>query len=145
MSGHEDYLIALSEQLCPISWDEGLSSLSPSEQIFVTVWELEAEINNGGFSQYYFNSAGDNAKAVVEALEAIGAPLMAGIVRLANALFPEGPPSDQDERTDLLNSLDSETEEALDGLTGEFCAYPENLSDLLHEFVQEHQDAIRGS
>lgn len=145
MSAHEDYLIALSKQLCPLSWDEGLSNLSPEEQVFVTVWELEAEVNNGGLAQYYFNSAGDNAQQVVGSLEAVGAPSMASIVTQANALFPGGPPSDQDQRTEGLDSLDSEAEEALDRLTGEFCAYPENLSELLHDFVQEHHDDIRGS
>lgn len=35
--------------------------LSERDRVLVCVVELEAEINNGGFSQYYFNSAGDLA------------------------------------------------------------------------------------
>ena len=46
--------------------------------------ELEAEINNGGFDQYFFNSAGDKAAEAINALEAIGAnkqPLSFGSMR----------------------------------------------------------------
>jgi len=145
MSERESYLIALSEQLCPLSWDGGLASLSPPEQVFVTIWELEAEVNNGGFTQYYTNSAGDHAERAAQSLETIGAPSMAGIVRRANALFPGGPPRDRDQRSDVLQSLGVELEESLDRLTERFCAYPEDLSELLYRFVRSHCEAIRGA
>ena len=34
---------------------------------------LEAEVNNGGFDQYFYNSAGDNTAETIQALETIGA------------------------------------------------------------------------
>jgi hypothetical protein len=37
------------------TWD----ALSDRDRILITVWELEADVNNGGFDQYFFNSAGD--------------------------------------------------------------------------------------
>ena len=39
----------------------GVKALSPGERVFLYVWNLEAEVNNGGFEQFYLNSAGDNA------------------------------------------------------------------------------------
>jgi hypothetical protein len=37
------------------------------------VSNLEAEINNGGFDQYFFNSTGDRTAETIRALELIGA------------------------------------------------------------------------
>ena len=145
MSDIENYLIGISDQLCPLSWDGGFANLSKAEQVFVAVWELEAEINNGGFSQYYWNSAGDQGALVPDALETIGAPTMAGIVRRTNALFPNGPSADRDEREAFLSSAGSELDEQFDSLTDEFCAYPENLSTLLNDFVLANRPDIRGA
>jgi hypothetical protein len=61
--------------------------------VFVCVWELEADVNNGGFDQYYFNSSGDLAGDAVESLNAIGAKNTADVVRQANALFGAGGPA----------------------------------------------------
>ncbi len=70
------------------------------------VEELEAEVNNGGFDQYFFNSSGENAAAVIGALDKIGATKTAGIVRAACEKFPGGmPPADWIARQAVL--LDS--------------------------------------
>lgn len=37
------------------------------------MWELEAEVNNGGFIRFYSNSTGDRARETAAALRAIGA------------------------------------------------------------------------
>ena len=39
----------------------GYEKLTWPEKVFVCVWGLEGEVNNGGFDQYYFNSSGDHA------------------------------------------------------------------------------------
>ena len=41
---------------------------------------LEGEVNNGGFHQYFYNSAGDRTAETIQALEIIGAFAMADIV-----------------------------------------------------------------
>jgi len=142
MSQRENELIALSEQLCPMSWDHGLESLSDAEQVFVTIWELEAEVNNGGFSQYYWNSAGDHAEQAVTSLETIGAPKMADIVRQANAVFLDGPPEDQERRIEFLEALEADA--TFNRLTEKFCAYPENLSQLLYDYVRANLRGFQG-
>src|SRR5262245_24322969 len=71
----------------------GFEKLSAPEKVFQCVWGLEAEVNNGGFSKFYFNSAGDHAADTVKSLEAIGAEHTANLVRRANALFGEAGPS----------------------------------------------------
>src|SRR5262245_26824721 len=101
----EAFLIALSDRLWPIA-HERFADLSPSEQVFILVWEVEAEVNNGGFNQFFFNSAGDRASATVAALRTIGAERMASIVDRANASFPDGPPVDRSIRQELLETID---------------------------------------
>ena len=51
----------------------GLEGLSPEERVVHCVWWLEAEVNNGGFDQFFFNSAGGAVPETLEALEWIGA------------------------------------------------------------------------
>lgn len=59
------------------------TQLSKQERVILAVWQLEAEVNNGGFDQYFRNSAGEHAPCAIEALEEIGAPNCAAIVRRA--------------------------------------------------------------
>ena len=56
--------------------------LSPEEKVFLHVWELEAEVNNGGFEQYFINSSGGHAAKIAESLEAIGAVQAAAIAKM---------------------------------------------------------------
>src|SRR5215472_15377858 len=42
------------------------------QQVFSAIWEVESEVNNGGFSQYFSNSSAESASFVVEAFETIG-------------------------------------------------------------------------
>ena len=42
------------------------------QEVTSLIEDLEAEINNGGFHQYFYNSAGDNTAETIQALETIG-------------------------------------------------------------------------
>lgn len=146
MSEIDGYLISLSEKICPRLWDGGWDALSHAEQVFACVWQLEAEINNGGFNQFYSNSAGDFATETVNALEEIGAAHTAEIVRQANALFESGePPRDCEEREEALETIRDDHEDDLDTLNTAFYEYQDNLSELLHAFVMNHRADIRGA
>ena len=140
MSGQETFLIELSDRLVPLLWEEPAPRLSAAERVFIVIWQLEAEINNGGFAQYYDNSAGDRAGEAPAALVAIGAHHTAEIVRSANALFAGGPPADRDARGRALEAI---AEAALEELDTAFLAYEDDLSTLLYTYVQQHRDQIR--
>ena len=97
--------------------------------------ELEAEVNNGGFDQYFYNSAGDNTAETIQALEAIGALHMASIVKRAAAKFPGGmPPKERFAQQDILLEFFPKAA-AFEELDNEFYAYPDDLSALLKKFV----------
>ena len=124
---------AALERLRAASFDE----LSEKDQVLVTIWGLEADINNGGFDQYFFNSSGDHAFFAERALRIIGAHRMADIVARAVALFGDaGVPRDRDERQDLLlDHVGVENEDELDALDTEFYDYPDDISALVEAYL----------
>jgi len=93
--------------------------------------DLEAEINNGGFDQFFFNSSGDKTAETIAALEVIGASHTAGIVRNAAARFPGGmPPTDRDERQNLLAGSVSPDSDAFEDEDAAFLEYRDDLESL---------------
>ena len=86
--------------------EHGYEALSPEEMVGVGVWLLEAEVNNGGFDQYYFNSAGELAIPTVTALRTIGAERTACLLAAANSEFPNSlPPVDRTMRQKKLDEI----------------------------------------
>lgn len=62
-----------ARQLLDQRWrDVSFSDLLKSEQSFIHIWALQAEVNNGGFAIYFDNSSGDTALQTQTALEEIG-------------------------------------------------------------------------
>jgi hypothetical protein len=112
-------------------WHLDFDELSPAEQTFRAIWELEGEVNAGGFDQYLFNSSGDTAFAIVEALQAIRADSAARMAAAANALFlGSSPPRDAPQDSHFLPSSGLSGESRWRGLTQEFLLYPDSLTDL---------------
>src|SRR5687768_15196846 len=123
-------------------WDQGFEVLDQREQLLVTIWGLEADVNNGGFDQYYFNSYGDLAQHCPGALRLIGANRTAELVELANAAFgTEGPPQNREERQDRLDEIRDTATPMWDSLEQEFYGYPDDLSELL----RLHLEGSRGA
>jgi len=93
--------------------------------------ELESEINNGGFDQFFFNSAGDHTEDMIRALVKIGAVHTADIVSRAASIFPSGmPPKDRDTRQELLEEI-SPNSDSFEDFDEEFLAYEEDLASLV--------------
>jgi hypothetical protein len=94
-------------------------------QVINFVEELEAEVNNGGFHQYFNNSSGDNTAEAIEALEIIGASAAANLLRQAAAMFPGNMPlKNREKRLEILMDKFPDTDE-FDDLDNEFYAYPD--------------------
>jgi hypothetical protein len=97
--------------------------------------DLEAEINNGGFDQFFFNSAGDRAAETIIALKEIGAVHTANIVLAACSKFPEGmPPKDRYSRQDLLEQV-SPDNEAFEEEDAAFYEYKDDLASLVANYL----------
>jgi hypothetical protein len=140
-TGTEIDLIRISEAVWAREAAVGVKALSPAERVFLYVWNLEAEVNNGGFEQFYLNSAGDNAIDTPAALREIGATAAAAIVEAANSVFSSpGPPSDRDARTKALERLGTPATDALNALDARFYEYPDNLAAMLTTFVERNRE-----
>ena len=88
-------------------WERmGYDALLPEERDFILVWWLEAEASNGTLHQYFTNSTGDSAIDTLAALERIGAPSAAQVLRDAMKLFGDEPyPTDRKQRNKSLDLL----------------------------------------
>jgi len=129
-------LIEAFEEACARAAGRDIAQVSARDRALVVIWGIEAEVNNGGFDQYYFNSAGDYARCAPAALHEIGAHKMAQIVERANALFgPDGPPADRDERDGALFRITEGDAEAWEQLDREFHAYPDDIEALLLKYL----------
>jgi len=134
-------LIRLSESDRTRFGKEDFQTQSTPQKVFSAIWAVEAEVNNGGFSQYFFNSSSETAAFVVEALETVGAPRTAEICsRAIAAAFPEGLPSEPGQFRPAAAEFSDETLEKLDTLDREFYQYPHNLTDLLFAYVSGHPE-----
>ena len=82
--------------------------LTQADKRLLALGGLRAEVNNGGFDQYFFNSAGDLVADAVEAAEAVGVTELASLIRRGLDLLNVQDPADRAARQDALNNLDPE-------------------------------------
>ena len=127
-------------------WDEPLDRLSPAEKTFRVVWDLEAQVNNGGFEQYFSSGASDGAPHVEDALRGLGATQCADIVAQAIATLPPGTDlGDADAIYDAVDALVQADENVFAAIDAAFYDYPDDLSGLLYAHVVAYRESIRGS
>jgi Domain of unknown function (DUF4375) len=67
-------LIGLSESDKTQFGKGAFAQQSTPQKVFSSIWALESEVNNGGFTQYFLNYSCETTSFVSEALETIGAP-----------------------------------------------------------------------
>jgi hypothetical protein len=114
---------------------------SEAQKVFSAIWELEGEVNNGGFNLYFHNSDSDMIAYAPIALRVIGASSCADIVGRAIALIAALPPT-QDGRRSALDAMSEEAQDLLAALNSEFFAYPDDLIEMLFEFVYQHPESF---
>jgi hypothetical protein len=131
-------LIRLSESDKTKFGKQDFARQSVPQKVFSAIWQVEAEVNNGGFSQYFLNSIDESASFVVEALATIGAPKTADICRRAIVTaFPDGLPGAFESIRSAAADFSDQTLTKLESLDQEFFSYPHNLTDLLFAYVSE--------
>ena len=136
-----EILIELSESKMTKVGKKEFATQSFPQKVFSAIWEVESEVNNGGFSQYFLNDSAESAYFVVGALEEIGAPKTAYICQRAiAAAFPSGPPETVDSIRSAASAFSEEILEELEPIDQEFLSYPHNLTDLLFAYVKAHPD-----
>jgi hypothetical protein len=142
MSSTKNHILTrLSESPQTKFGKEEFASQSVPQKVFSALWEVESEVNNGGFSQYFVNSSAESAHFVADALRMIGAPKTADICdRAIAAAFPTGLPQSEEAIRSAAADFSDEVLEKLEPLDQEFFSYPHNLTDLLFAYVSQRPE-----
>jgi len=140
ISEDDAILCSVCDRVSARAEEVGFENLTRPEQVFDAIWWLEAEVNNGGFDQYMFNSAGDRCELVLDALAEVGAHATAEICREMYAMMPDGRPStDRFTRQDQLelahSTMGEEFGERCTALDHRFYDTEDDLRTLMVAYV----------
>ncbi len=141
MSGDTDKLIIELDTYINKICDYGafLEKLNQPQKIFYFNQQLEREINNGGFDQYFVNSSGGFAHETVLSLIEIGANKTADILQLAIDEFPDSIVSKEElERREIMENFEEKTGQVWNQLDEKFLAYEDNLYELNLLFIKQN-------
>ena len=138
--------VLLNRQVLPVPYPESFDDIvvtgridlarHPVQvQVALCVHRLEAEVNNGGFHQFFLNSSAEIVPHTLHALSVIGAPRTKRLLEEAIAVaFPSGYPADPADIQAALADFDDVADE-LERLDSEFCLYNEPLTDLVNAYL----------
>lgn len=125
------------------SHGDQMDNLTEPQKFFFYNQNLEKEINNGGFDQYFFNPTGEYAHETVRSLMEIGAHKTANILQRAINVFPnQNVPKDREKRVASMENLNEKVNEIWEELEQEFYAYEDDLNSLNLEFVRKNKDSF---
>jgi hypothetical protein len=136
------FLIAMNGWLnrkCNYGGD--IEKLSIAEKVFYFNTQLESEVNNGGFSQYFYNSSGDFANETIGSLNAIGANNTAEIFKKALMSLGGELPSNRNAREEVLDKLlTNSISEILSDCDTAFYQYADNLEELNYQYIISNKE-----
>ena len=121
-----------------------LATTASERMIFAFTW-LGREVQNGGFHQYFFNSAGDFWKDVLYGLRAIGDEQGLALFQQTLSIFQESSPSDDRFiRQDQLEKLEEEDEERVwdhfRRMTEQYFGNAFPKWEAVFDYVKRHKD-----
>jgi hypothetical protein len=124
-------------------WDreaEVVRNFSPGLRMLYTTWVLEAEVNNGGFNQYFWNQSGELAPDALASLRLVGAEAHASLLERAIAMHEREASTLRQfkERGTLEAFSESYDHTELNSLDDEFFKLNESLSALRLAYIRAH-------
>jgi hypothetical protein len=126
---------------------EIVSALKVGLRALYITWWVEAEVNNGGFNQYYWNSAGRFADEAPNAFVYFGAEQYAELMREANRVHAaEFDAIDKHQSMGTIEAFSaSYGESKLGPLDDRFYALTENLSAMRIAKIRAMRDDFTGA
>ncbi len=135
--------MAIDNLLSQIFYSEP-EKLSDEEKVIVYIEELEREVNNGGFSQFFNNSSGDYTEEVIQSLRKVGSVNFLRLVESAKSQFPNSfVPVDSTERQQILEEIENDASETWDRLDSEFYQYDEDIYALMIGYIESNVEKFR--
>lgn len=122
-------------------YGDAMENINEYERVFYIAQVLEGEVNNGGFSQYFYNSSGNFSSESVNAFTQLGALKTAEICKKALSAFKMELPVDWAEREELLDNLDWDDgiNEILSECDNAFYDYEDDLHSLCLAYITNNQ------
>jgi len=122
-----------------------IKSLSKGRQAVFATWGLEAEVNNGGFNQYFYNfsTSGQYAEEAADGFVLIGANKYANLTQRAIDLYMKNIKYFENYKDGTLESFSkSYDNNPLDKLDKEFYALDsvEHMSKLRIDYIRKHKN-----
>jgi HEAT repeat protein len=140
LHGLEDFQQKLEEK----EGAAGFSALSVPQQYFSAVLLLDGEVNNGGHSQYFINSSGDEWQKALAGLEAMGFTGRLAIFREAIGKFGgTGPSTVRANRQDQLAKLARKDDTLFDALDERYYQSTEVIEAITARYVITHAEAFK--
>lgn len=115
---------------------------SPAEWTVFRVWSLLGEVSNGGFDQYFFNSAGNQASRTPADLRAIGDQEALPILEAAMRIFPNGASPDRDLRWEQMDALPKPEREKFNELDKKLGDCTPRVVEKLAVYIRAHREEI---
>ena len=125
---------------------EVLNTLPDGFRAVYATWWVEAEVNNGGFNQYFWNSAGAFAHDAVDGFDLIGAPALARLTERAIAIRAkdEARMAAFEQRDTIEAFSESYEGNPLNELDDEFYKLEHDLSQTRQRFIRKNPELFRG-
>jgi hypothetical protein len=121
------------------AYGDELENLSEPQKYFYFNQNLEREVNNGGFHQFFVNSSGNFAMETILSLKIVGAFHTVSILQMAIDQFPQGNvPNDEMERRELIEKIEGKASDEWNTLDKKFFEYQDNLNQLNMNYVREN-------
>jgi len=142
----DEFLIEMDNLISKkCNYGDNMAALNEHERFFFIAQEVEREVNNGGFDQFFFNSSGNLSNEIVKAFKSIGADTTAKICQTAIDVFNGEVPIERGKRhTIMLEELNQdESGRAWNNCDSDFYRCPDNLADLKYTYIMEHKDSFR--
>lgn len=135
-------IIEMDNFICKLChWGENLEKLTEPQKNFFFIQNLEREVNNGGFKQYFYNSSGDFSHETIKSLKIIGADKTAAKLQEAIDQFPDKTvPKDRAKRHSIMDIIGEKAEQIWDELDQRFFVYEDDLNSLNIEYIRQNKD-----
>jgi len=140
-----EVVIDVYDEIARFVESEDYETLNESQKFVYIVNEFFMELNNGGFSQYFFNEAGDHAIDNLEALEELGFFKEVVLLEKALTVFENGYIHDRFARQDyLMGESETEIETKLGELDKEFYEGGTEVDSMIYEYIYSNKDELEG-
>ena len=121
-------------------YGDKIGKLNKKEKVIFMTKNLEDEVYNGGFLQFFYNSSGMFSNQLVKAFQEIGATYTADICQKAVRALKRRLPKNEERREKLLDKIvDKDIENILSECDDMFYEEKEDLVQLNYEYIMKNK------